>query len=250
MKVSIITPVLNGRETIRDTLKSIGSQGHKNIEHIIVDGGSRDGTLEIIRGCLDGSGKVLSEPDKNMYEAINKGIAVSSGEIVGILNSDDFYADTRVIETVVRRMKETGAGLCWGNLVYVSRSDEERVVRYWESAEYSPGKFRRGWMPPHPAFFVRRNVYDEFGAYNTEFNIAADYELMLRFLEKNRVSSCYIPKVFVKMRCGGKSNRSLLQIFKANIECCRAWQVNGYRVNYYTLLLKPLSKILQYFISL
>ena len=246
MKISIITPTFNNKGTVADTIESVSAQTHRDIEHIIIDGGSSDGTLEIIEKHEKRIAKIVSEPDEGLYDAINKGIKLASGDVIGILNSDDFYADNKVVETVAGEMQMTGADVCWGDLVYVRPENKNSVMRCWKSSEYSQRKFRRGWMPPHPAFFVRKEVYGKYDVYNIEFQIAADYELMLRFLEKHKVSSCYIPKILVKMRAGGKSNRNIFQIFKANRECLRAWKINGFRVNIFIVLLKPFSKIFQY----
>lgn len=193
MKVSIITVVFNNKDFIESAIKSVLSQTYSSIEYIVVDGGSTDGTIEIINKYRDKIAKFISEPDKGIYDAMNKGIKMAAGEIIGTLNSDDVYADSRVIETAVKSMEEKRVGVCWGDLVYVSRNDISRIIRHWKSSEYEEGKFKNGWMPPHPTFFVRKEIYGKFGAFNLNFKIAADYELMLRFLERHKVGSCYIP---------------------------------------------------------
>jgi glycosyltransferase len=221
-------------------------QSWAEVEHIIVDGGSTDGTIDVINKYKNRIAKFISEPDKGIYDGMNKGIRLAGGDIVCMLNSDDVYASDSVIETVARTMTQTSADVCWGDLVYVDAEDTDRIVRYWKSSEYAKGKFKRGWMPPHPTFFVRRWVYDEYGVFNLGFSIAADYELMLRFVEKHRVSSAYIPQTLVKMRVGGKSNKSIGNVVAANLECYRAWKANGLRICPLRILLKPLSKATQF----
>lgn len=245
--VSIITPVLNGAKTIESTIKSILGQNYGNIEYIIVDSGSTDGTLEIADKYKDKIAKVLAENKRGIYPAMDAGLKSANGEIIGNLNSDDFYADENVVKTVVEAMEKEKADVCWGDLVYVDRTDVNKVIRFWKSAEYQKGKFQRGWMPPHPTFFVRKLVYEKYGYLNLNFSIAADYELMLRFLERYRVGFCYIPKILVKMRIGGESNKSIGNIIKANIESYKAWRINNLTINPLKILLKPLSKISQYF---
>ena len=244
--VSIITPVLDRKNTIDSAIKSVLGQTYRNIEYLIVDGGSTDGTIEVINKYREKISKFISEKDKGVYDGMNKGIRMASGEIIGILNSDDVYASDNVIEEVVKAMEESNADCCWGDLVYVDAKDTNKIIRYWKSSEYEPGKFKKGWMPPHPTFFVRRWVYEKYGRFNLDFPISADYELMLRFLEKYKIRSCYIPQVMVKMRVGGQSNKSIINIIKANIECYKAWKINGLEVDFFRIFLKPLSKIRQY----
>ncbi len=245
--VSIITTVFNNKETIEDTIKSVLSQRYPNIEYIVIDGGSTDGTVDIISKYKDRISKFVSEKDRGIYDGLNKGIKMAGGEIIGILHSDDVYADNKVIEKVVTEMTGRNLDVCWGDLVYVSRNNQEKVIRYWKSSEYKEGKFKRGWMPPHPTLFIKRYIYERYGRFNLDFPIAADYELILRFLEKCKVKSCYIPQTLVKMRIGGESNKNIKNIIKANIECYRAWKINGLKINPLKILLKPLLKIPQYF---
>lgn len=248
MKVSIITTVFNNKKTVEDAIKSVLSQSYPNIEYIVIDGGSTDGTVDIINQYKDKIAKFISEKDKGVYDGMNKGIKMATGDIIGILNSDDVYASDKVIERVVIEMTEKNVDVCWGDLVYVDQKNTDKIIRYWKSSEYKKGKFKKGWMPPHPTFFVKKWVYKKYGYFNLDFPIAADYEIMLRFLEKYKVQSCYIPQILVKMRIGGQSNKSVKNIIKANIECYRAWKVNELKVNpLVPLVLKPLSKISQYF---
>ena len=244
MRVSIITVVYNGKNTIEDCIKSVAGQTHPHLEHIIIDGGSTDETVWVIRKHEDKIAYWVSEPDKGIYDAMNKGIKAASGDIIGILNSDDFYADEVVIEEVVRAITENKVDSCYGDLVYVNIDDTARIVRQWKSGEYKKEKFKKGWMPPHPTFFCKKSTYEKYGLLDLNFPLAADYELMLRFLYKHGVSAAYIPKVMVKMRAGGTSRPGLYTI-RALIENCRAWKVNGLRYPI-RVLLKPFSKINQF----
>ena len=246
MKVSIITVVYNNKDTIKDAIESVLNQTYKNIEYIIVDGGSTDGTVNIIKNYEDKIDKFISEKDNGIYDAMNKGIKLASGDIVGILNSDDFYASNNIIEKVVNEFIEKKVDSVYGDLVYVDAKNTDKIVRYWRSKPFKEGLFKKGWHPPHPTFFVRKEIYNKCGLFNLNFKIAADYELMLRFLEKCKISSSYIPQVLVKMRIGGESNKNIKNIIKANIECLKAWEVNDLTVNYFLFFIKPISKILQF----
>ncbi len=244
-RVSIITTVLNDRKHIEFAMQSVLGQNYSNIEYIIVDGGSTDGTLRVINRYKHRLAKFISEPDKNKYYGMNKGIRLATGDIVGILNSDDFYTSKKVIGEIVEIMEKKNADCCWGDLVYVSREDTDKTIRYWKSSEYKDGKFKRGWMPPHPTFFVRRGIYNKHGFFRLNFPNSGDYELMLRFLEKHKIKSCYIPKILVKMRAGGQSNKNIKSIIRANTGVYRAWKVNGLRMGFFTIFLKLLRKIPQ-----
>jgi len=246
MKVSIITVVYNNEDTIKDAIESVLNQTYKNIEYIIIDGVSTDGTVEVIKSYGDKIDKFISEKDNGIYDAMNKGIKLASGDIVGILNSDDFYANNNIIEKVVKEFEDKKVDSVYGDLVYVNAKDTNKIVRYWKSKPYKKGLFTKGWHPAHPTFFVKKEIYDKYGIFNLDFKIAADYELMLRFLEKYQISNSYIPEIFVKMRLGGESNQSIKNIIKANIESYNAWKVNGLYINLFMILLKPLSKLFQY----
>lgn len=247
MLVSIITPVLNSFQTIEECIKSVLSQTYRNIEHIIIDGGSKDGTLEVIEKYRDKIAKIISKPDNSMYDAINKGLRIAEGDVIAILNSDDFYPNERVLEKVVNVFNsKKGIDSCYGDIVYVDRNNPEKIIRYWKAGEYRYGIMRFGWHPPHPAFFVKKQVYEKFGFFNTRFKIASDYELMLRFLEKYRISTHYIPEVLVKMRLGGKSNRSLKNIIYQTWEDYRAWKVNNLKGGFFSVMLKKLRKAPQF----
>jgi glycosyltransferase len=247
MKITIITAVLNNREFIEECISSVLNQTHKAIEYIIIDGGSTDGTVAVIKRYENNISKWMSGPDSGVYHALNKGLQLASGDIIGFLHSDDFYANDKVIETVASQMKNHNIDSCYSDLLYVSRNNMENIIRYWKSSPYKQGLFRRGWMPPHPTFFVKREVYKKYGLFNTDFKIAADYELMLRFLERYRISTHYIPEVLIKMRVGGVSNRSLKNLFMKSCEDYKAWKVNNLGGGLTTIFLKNICKIPQFF---
>ncbi len=247
LKVSIITVCYNSSETIESTIQSVLEQDYQNIEYIIVDGKSTDTTLQIIDKYKPEITKIISEKDDGIYYAINKGIGIATGDIIAVLHADDFYSNPQVISKVVKKIEEENADTIYGDLQYVDREDTSFVKRNWKSGEYKDGLFLKGWMPPHPTFFVRKTCYEKYGKFNTILRSAADYELMLRFLHKYKCSTSYIPEVLVKMRIGGKSNVSLLNRIKANREDKKAWFMNGLKPGIFTLFLKPLSKLRQFF---
>lgn len=245
-KISIITVCLNSVATIEDAIKSVLTQDYKDIEHIVVDGGSTDGTLEILAKYQSQIAKCISEPDNGVYDAMNKGIKLATGDIIGFLNSDDFYADKTVIRKIAEMVMAANADCCYGDLEYVDRNNLNKTIRKWKSRPYYDGLFEKGWHPPHPTFFVKKSIFDKYGGFDLAFDIGADYELMLRFLKKHRIKSYYIPSVLVKMRTGGKSNKNLWQIVKANMECFHAWKKNGLKISPFIILKKPASKLIQY----
>jgi glycosyltransferase involved in cell wall biosynthesis len=222
-------------------------QTYTNIEYIIVDGQSTDGTLQIIEKYKDRISKVVSEKDKGLYDALNKGIDMATGDIVGILHSDDFYLDEHVIQRYADTFSKTGSDSVYSDLYYVDKMNTDKIIRKWKSGEFKAHSFLNGWMPPHPTFFVRKELYNRFGKFKAEFKSAADYELMLRFIEKNKISMSYLPEYTIKMRVGGKSNVTIQNRVNANLEDRRAWELNGLKPRFYTLYLKPLRKILQFF---
>ena len=259
MKVSLITVSYNSARTIRDTLVSVQKQTYKDIEHIVVDGNSTDATIEIVKQFLDSAKdasqdsakgvvtKFSCEKDKGIYDAMNKGLALATGDIIGVLNSDDFYCSNDVIENVVRAFQENETDCLYGDLNYVDPIDTSKIVRKWRSGAYLRENFLKGWMPPHPTFFVKKSCYDSFGTFDTQFKSAADYELMLRFLFKESCSAQHLLKVMIHMRAGGVSNVSLKNRLRANREDRLAWKINGLKPKWFTLLRKPLSKLKQYF---
>jgi glycosyltransferase involved in cell wall biosynthesis len=248
MKFSIITATFNSAATVRDTLTSIRQQDYPEIEHIIVDGLSSDDTLDIV-AAFPHVERVLSEKDKGIYDAMNKGIRLATGDVIGILNSDDVYTDAAVLSAVATAFSDPAVMTVYADLQYVHPDDPGRIQRTWTTGPFRKGNFYYGWMPPHPTFFVRREVYAKTGLFNTDLQSAADYELMLRILLKHGLSAHYIPRVIVKMRAGGMSNASLRNRLRANKEDRLAWKLNGLRPYFFTLYLKPLRKITQFILK-
>jgi glycosyltransferase len=250
MKISLITAVLNNKDTIIDAIESISRQTYKGIEHIIIDGGSTDGTLDTIKRYNGNIARVISEPDDGIYDALNKGIGYASGDVVGALHADDFYSNDNVIRMVAEVFEKKNVDSCYGDLEYVIKGNTDRVLRHWKSSEYVPGKFKFGWMPPHPTFFVKREIYEKYGNFNTAFQVAADYELMLRLFEKHKISTHYIPEVLVKMRFGGRSNNGVRNVLIKSSEDYKAWKVNDLKDDLWpiclTIFLKNVSKIPQF----
>lgn len=246
MKISIITACYNSGATVADTLMSVSGQRYGSVEHIIVDGGSTDDTLALVEKYGRRVSRVVSGPDAGIYDAINKGITVAGGDIIGILHADDVYYDDSILEKVACAIEKENADSCYGDLIYVARGNIAKTVRYWRSGAYRRERFKMGWMPPHPAFFCRRRLYEELGLYNPDFPLAGDYELMLRFLYRHKRSSAYIPELLVRMRTGGTSQPWSYTV-RAIGENIRAWRVNGLRINPVTFCLKPLSKLPQFF---
>jgi len=245
MTVSIITATYNSGATVRDTLTCVRDQGFANIEHLVIDGKSEDNTLAIVSEFPHVK-RVISEPDSGIYDAMNKGIKLATGEIIGILNSDDYYPDNNVIGDVVEQFQRTGCDAVYADLVYIDPENNNKILRKWKSGRFDHSNFMFGWMPPHPTFFVRKEVYDRLGVFDTRLKSAADYELLVRFLYINKISASYLPRVTVHMRPGGVSNRSFRNWVRAHLEDYKAWSFNGVRPRWYTVVLKPMRKILQY----
>jgi glycosyltransferase involved in cell wall biosynthesis len=246
-KITIITVCLNSAATIRDTLESVASQSYKNMEHIIIDGGSVDGTLAVIDEWKKHSVRLISEPDKGMYDAMNKGLMLATGDIIGILNSDDLYYNDHVLENVSAVMDDASVDACYADLIYVDKNNLNKIMRYWKSSDFKKGLFPRGWMPPHPTFFVRRLIYEKYGVFDLNYPLAADVELLARFLERFQIKSVYIPKIFVKMRFGGVSNNSAMNIIKQNIAIYKACQQNDVKMCLFSFLTaKIISRIKQF----
>jgi glycosyltransferase involved in cell wall biosynthesis len=245
MKISIITVSYNSASTIKDTIESVLNQTYKDVEYIIVDGQSTDETLTILKSYGSKISTLVSEKDKGLYDAMNKGIGLATGDVIGILNSDDFYANREVLSHVAALFDNHTEGV-YADLVYVSAEDPKKIVRTWKSGNYTAGDFLKGWMPPHPTFFVRRSVYEKYGRFTDQLKSAADYELMLRFIHKHKITLAYLPEVTVHMRAGGKSNASVKNRIRANKEDRRAWKMNDLKPGPFTFIRKPLSKLTQF----
>lgn len=245
MTVSIITATYNSANTVADTLASVQKQTYTNVEHIIVDGCSTDNTLAIIKNA-NHQGTIVSEKDDGIYDAMNKGISLTHGEIVGILNSDDFFAHEKVLERVVDVFNTTGCDAVYGDLFFVHPDNPSKILRKWIAGGYDVNLFLKGWMPPHPTFFVKRSVYEKYGVFNTSLKSSADYELLLRFLYVHKINVQYLPEVLVNMRSGGQSTKSISNRIRAHKEDYLAWSLNGLKPRWFTLLLKPVRKIKQF----
>ena len=226
--MTIITAVFNRDDVIADAVRSVSAQRcEAQVEHVIIDGGSTDGTLAAIKSAGPRNPVIVSERDRGIYDALNKGLKVATGNVIGLLHSDDMFADDRVIADVVACFEDPAVNLVYGDLVYVDREDQSRVIRSWKAGTPSAGNLRRGWMPPHPTVFARADVYQQIGHFNPRFRIAADYDLMLRMFLSGRVRYRYIERVLVKMRTGGASNRSVRQIARKSLEDILALRGNG-----------------------
>ncbi len=248
MKVSIITVVYNGEKTIRETIESVLAQEYEAVEYIIIDGNSTDTTKDIIQSYGQRINTFISEPDLGIYDAMNKGIRLATGDIVGILNADDIFDTPRIIPDLVERFKETEADAVYGDLLYVAADNLSHVIRNWKAGHFSPISFLWGWMPPHPTFFIRREWYDNFGTFRLDLGSSADYELMLRMVQKHHAKLAYIQKVMVRMRVGGVSNVTIKNRILANRNDKKAWEVNQLTPYPFTFLCKPVRKILQFII--
>lgn len=246
MKVSIITVCYNSDKYLQDCINSVKSQDYKDIEYIVVDGKSTDRTLDIITKNRASITHFISEPDRGMYDAINKGIKLATGDIVGILNSDDMYASTDTVKKIVECFEKTETDSVYGNLVYIDPVNVNKVTRFWKGKHYNRNHFRYGWMPAHPTFYVRRELIDKYGFYENHFYTAADYEFMARYLYRHHCSATYLDEVLVKMRNGGLSNGSLKRRFRANRRDYLAMKKNKIPFSFFVSILKPISKIHQY----
>lgn len=243
MKISIITTSFNSGATIKDTIESVLLQTHTDFEHIIIDGGSTDNTIQIVRQAENrylGRLKYISERDNGIYDAMNKGLRMATGDIIGILNSDDFFCDSDVLKTIADNIRDVDA--VYGDLVFVNYADSSKIVRIWRGSQFKRGGFFRGWHPAHPKFYVKKECYDKFGKFDTTYDVSADFELMLRFLEKEGISNRYIPKTFVKMRMGGESTRSIHNIIKGNQNILRAFNNNGFKVSRFYIVRRLFPK--------
>jgi glycosyltransferase involved in cell wall biosynthesis len=247
VKISIITVTYNSAATLEETILSVINQSYKNIEYIIVDGISTDNTLQIIDKYKSSISKIISEKDQGLYDALNKGIDMATGDVIGILHSDDFYIDRNVIQKYADTFANDNCDAVYSDLYYVDKNNTGKIIRKWKSGTYRHGAFINGWMPPHPTFFAKQVVYQTFGNFDLQFKSAADYELMLRFIHRHHIRLSYLPEFTIKMRVGGKSNVTVQNRVNANLEDRKAWQINGLKPRFYTLYLKPLRKLLQFF---
>lgn len=246
MKVSIITATYNSGETIIDTLKSLEQQSYPDIEYIIVDGASKDNTLDVVRQNCTRVSKIISEPDKGIYDALNKGIQAATGDIIGFLHSDDLFAYPDAVADMVATLEKNQSQAAYADLAYVSKENTDKMVRLWTSGEYQRNNMLNGWMPPHPTFYMKRELYLSLGLFDLGFKIAADYDSLLRYLWSNKVSMSYLPKVLIKMRVGGASNRSLSNVYKKTCEDIQALKNN--KVFWpKALVIKNFSKVPQFF---
>ncbi|QHP57711.1 glycosyltransferase family 2 protein [Pectobacterium carotovorum] len=246
MKVSIITATYNSAKTISDTLESLNAQTYPDIEYIIIDGGSKDNTLSLIKSSCSRVSVVVSEPDKGIYDALNKGILSATGDIIGFLHSDDFFAYPDAVKDIVDAMHESNADAVYGDLNYISSTDNDVIVRKWVSGGFDINKMKLGWMPPHPTFYMKRSCYQRFGSFDLSYRISADYDSLLRYLWINKITVKYIPKVIINMRVGGMSNRSLSNMIMKTKEDVKAMKSN--KLPWLSAVAgKNLSKIPQFF---
>lgn len=244
MKISIITSVYNNCETINDAIESVLSQTYPDVEYIIIDGASKDGTIDIIRQYEGQISTLLSEPDRGIYDGLNKGVERATGDVIAFLHSDDLYNDPDVITRVAEAFNSTGADAVYGDLIYTPKADTSKILRYWKSCDFTPDLLKKGWMPAHPTFFVRRELYERYGVFDTSFRIAADYDFMLRILSRG-IKTHYLPNVLYKMRVGGESNKSIRNIIQKSREDLRALRKNEIG-GVGSLIIKNLSKIIQF----
>mgnify|MGYP003945378095 CR=1 FL=1 len=247
MKVSVITAVFNCASYISSCIDSIAKQKHKEIEYIIIDGNSTDGTVSIINTYAAHVHYFVSEPDNGFYGALNRGISMATGEVIGILNADDVLADADVITTVVENFKNSSCDAVYGNLNYTQRNDLNQVIRKWRSNAYSRKAIKYGWMPPHPTIYIRKEIYLKHGTYSMDYGHSSDYELILRLFYKHQINTVYVDRLFVKMRIGGVSNNTYKQLFKACSADYRAMIFNDIPHPVVAVVAKKLRKLEQYF---
>ena len=249
MKISIITVCFNSAKTITDTIQSVANQDYTDIEHIIVDGGSTDGTVEIISKASNVA-HFISEPDDGIYDAMNKGIALAKGDVVGILNADDFYTSNHVLSKIATVFENPSIDACYADLVYVDQNNTDQVVRYWKSSPFKQGLFLKGWMPPHPTFFCRKSVYEKYGVFNLYYKIAADVEILFRFIEQVGIKTVYLPELLIRMRIGGTTNKSISNILIQNREILTVL-VNHYGdVSYFKFFINKLASRVKQFVTI
>jgi len=248
MKVSVITVCYNSEKYIRSAVESVLNQSYKDIEYIVIDGKSKDSTMNIVKSyeaLFEGRMKWISESDNGIYDAMNKGISFSTGDLIAILNSDDVYYDNDVIKDVVSQIQQSDTDTLYGNIEFVKPDNVDVVIRKWTSSPFLAGSFRKGWHLPHPSFFVKKKLYEQYGTFDTSFEVSADFELMLRLLEKHKVSTTYFDRLIVKMRMGGESTGSLKKIIIGNKGVLRAFKKNAIPVSFLYPFYRLVPKILQ-----
>jgi len=243
-KISIVTVSYNSAKTIAETIDSVLSQDYPNVEYIVIDGNSTDGTQDLVKRFGSKITTFISEPDKGLYDAMNKGIQLATGDIVGIINSDDIYADNTVFSKIVRTMTKKNVDVVYGDLYYFKSGFPDRALRYYRGGVFSLSRVSFGLMPPHPTFFIKKSVYEKYGNFDTQYTLSADFDLILRFLGVHKVSFEYIPEILVKMRTGGKSTSSLKRTFIMNNEDLNSCKKNGVQTNLFKFYSKYLTKIL------
>lgn len=227
LKISVITAVYNRVGLIAQAVRSVQAQSWNSVEHVVIDGASTDGTLDVLQSCVNEQTVWMSEPDTGIYDALNKGLARTTGDVVGLMHSDDFFSDEHVLARVAAAFGDPSVDAVYGDLDYVAKDDTSRIIRRWRSSDYQPVKLARGWMPPHPTLYLRRRVIEQWGGYDTRYRIAADYDAILRYFGQGQITAAYIPHVLVKMRVGGESNRSLSRIWRKTSEDYTALRRNG-----------------------
>ncbi|BCG08844.1 glycosyltransferase family 2 protein [Buttiauxella agrestis] len=245
MRVTIITATFNSEKTLRETLNSLERQTYSDIEYIIIDGVSKDGTIDLIKKTSTKISKFICESDKGIYDALNKGINAATGDVIGFLHSDDLFAYSEAVSDIVATFQKTGCDAVYGDLEYVAYNDINKRIRLWKSGEFSLNKLKLGWMPPHPSFYMKRSCYIEHGCFSLDYRISADYDSLLRYIYIKKVSLAYLPKVLVKMRVGGISNRSLSSMVNKSLEDVKVMRKNGISWPL-ALTFKNLSKLPQF----
>lgn len=250
IKISIITVCYNSGKTIKETLQSVKAQRYPHVEYIIIDGGSKDNTLHIIESFRSCVHQLISEPDRGIYDAMNKGIALATGDVIGLLNADDLYAHDNVLSQVADAFQDPMLDACYSDLIYFASQSPDKILRYWQGSTFRPGLFAKGWCPAHPTFFVRRSVYDNFGVFDIGYKGGNDVELMMRFLEKHRIRSRYLPQVMVKMRAGGVSNNSIKGIIEQNRQILMAAKKLGIAISPWLFIFhKIVSRLTQWIVK-
>lgn len=247
MKLSLITVSYNSKKTIQRTFNSIKMQDYKNIEYIVIDGGSTDGTIDIIKKNSNLINKWISEPDNGIYDAMNKGINISTGEVIGLINSDDFYNFQDSISLIMNAFKEKNADVVFANTYYVSSKNTKKIVRKWRPGKFIKGSYKNGWHTPHPSFFAKKNLYSKYGNFDCNLTIAADFDLMLRFMETTNSKSNYLDKFITSMTLGGASNSSLKNIIRGNKDVIKAFSKYDINISPLYPILRLVPKIKQYF---